>query len=165
MQARIFADMVFRDSGPSEDCLSLNIWTPASTAAARLPVMVWIYGGGFQAGGASEPRQDGEVLAHQNVIVVSLNYRLGIFGFLAHPGLKKESGQAASGNYGLLDQVAGLQWVHDNIAAFGGDPRMSPYSANLQAPCPLARWSQLLCQKACFSEPSAKAAAQPGLSP
>jgi para-nitrobenzyl esterase len=84
--------------------------------------MVWIYGGGFQAGAASEPRQDGEVLAHRGVVVVSMNYRLGIFGFLSHPELEAESPQHASGNYGLLDQVSALQWVHDNIAAFGGDP-------------------------------------------
>lgn len=123
MQSRIYDDMVFRDSGPSEDCLYLNVWTPASSADAHLPVMVWIYGGGFQAGATSEPRQDGEVLAKKGVIVVSMNYRLGIFGFFAHPELTKESGHNSSGNYGLLDQAAALVWVHDNIAAFGGDPR------------------------------------------
>jgi para-nitrobenzyl esterase len=84
--------------------------------------MVWIYGGGFNAGSASEPRQDGENLAKKGVVVVSFNYRLGIFGFLAHPGLTKESPHQAAGNYGLLDQVAALEWVHKNIAAFGGDP-------------------------------------------
>ena len=89
----------------------------------ELPVMVWIHGGGFQAGSASEPRQDGGRLARKGVVVVvSLNYRLGVFGFLAHPELTKESGRGASGNYGLLDQVAALRWVRDNIAAFGGDP-------------------------------------------
>ncbi len=122
MQGRIYDDMVFRDPGPSEDCLYLNVWTPAKNAEAKLPVMVWIYGGGFQAGAASEPRQDGEHLAHQDVVVVSMNYRLGIFGFFSHPGLTEESQQHASGNYGLLDQAAALQWVHENIAAFGGDP-------------------------------------------
>ena len=122
MQARIFDDMVFRDSGPSEDCLYLNVWSPTSSSAEHLPVMVWIYGGGFQAGAASEPRQDGENLAHKGVVVVSLNYRLGIFGFFSHPELAKESPHHASGNYGLLDQAAALQWVHDNISAFGGDP-------------------------------------------
>lgn len=122
MQGRIFADMVFRDSGPSEDCLSLNVWTPASSADAHMPVMVWIYGGGFQAGGSSEPRQDGEKLARKGVVVVSFNYRLGIFGFFSHPELTKESPQHASGNYGLLDQQAALQWVRKNIAAFGGNP-------------------------------------------
>ncbi|HLH05347.1 MAG TPA: carboxylesterase/lipase family protein [Bryobacteraceae bacterium] len=121
MQGRIFDDMVFRDSGPSEDCLYLNVWAPAH-ADSPLPVMVWIYGGGFQAGAASEPRQDGEKLAHKGVIVVSMNYRLGIFGFFSHPELTKESGHNSSGNYGFLDQLAALRWVHDNIRAFGGDP-------------------------------------------
>jgi len=122
MQARIYDDMIFRDKGPSEDCLYLNVWTPAESAAARLPVMVWIYGGGFAAGAASEPRQDGTNLAKKGVVVVSMNYRLGIFGFFAHSELAKESGHNSAGNYGLLDQLAALQWVHDNIAAFGGDP-------------------------------------------
>ncbi|MDQ2774784.1 MAG: carboxylesterase family protein [Acidobacteriota bacterium] len=122
MQGHLFSDMVFRDSGPSEDCLYLNVWTPADSANAHLPVMVWIYGGGFQAGASSEPRQDGENLAKKGVIVVSLNYRLGLFGFFSHPELSKESPHHASGNYGLLDQAAALEWVHKNIAAFGGDP-------------------------------------------
>lgn len=121
MQGRIYSDMVFRDSGPSEDCLYLNVWTPARSHRAKLPVMVWIYGGGFQAGASSEPRQDGKFLAQKGVVVVSMNYRLGIFGFLAYPGLE-EDGHQASGNYGLLDQVAALKWVQRNIAAFGGDP-------------------------------------------
>jgi para-nitrobenzyl esterase len=122
MQAYIYDDMVFRDDGPSEDCLYLNVWTPSSSASDHLPVMVWIYGGGFQAGSPSEPRQDGEMLAKKGVIVVSMSYRLGIFGFFSHPALTQESPQHASGNYGLLDQLAALRWVHDNIAAFGGDP-------------------------------------------
>ena len=122
MQGNIFDDMIFRDSGPSEDCLYLNVWTPAASPAAKLPVMVWVYGGGFVAGATSEPRQDGSNLAKKGVVVVSMNYRLGIFGFFAHPDLTKESGHNASGNYGLLDQVAALQWVRNNIAAFGGDP-------------------------------------------
>jgi para-nitrobenzyl esterase len=122
MQARIFEDMVFRDAGPSEDCLYLNVWTPGISAKTKLPVMVWIYGGGFQAGATSEPRQDGEHLTHKGVVIVSMNYRLGIFGFLSHPGLTAESSHHASGNYGLMDQVAALKWVHENIAAFGGDP-------------------------------------------
>jgi para-nitrobenzyl esterase len=120
VQGPIFDDMVFRDQ-PSEDCLYVNVWT-ATAAADRLPVMVWIHGGGFQAGSASEPRQDGARLARKGVVVVSLNYRLGVFGFLSHPELTKESGRGASGNYGLLDQVAALRWVRDNVAAFGGDP-------------------------------------------
>ena len=122
MQGAIFSDMIFRDAGPSEDCLYLNVWTPAPKASAHLPVMVWIYGGGFQAGAASEPRQDGEKLAEKGVVVVSLNYRLGIFGFFSHPELTEESPHHASGNYGLLDQTAALTWVQKNIAAFGGDP-------------------------------------------
>jgi para-nitrobenzyl esterase len=122
MQTLVFPDMVFRDHGPSEDCLYLNVWTPDASASAKLPVMVWIYGGGFVAGGTSEPRQDGEQLAKKGVVVVSMNYRLGVFGFFSHPNLAKESAHAASGNYGLLDQVAALQWVRKNIASFGGDP-------------------------------------------
>jgi para-nitrobenzyl esterase len=122
MQGGIYSDMVFRDRGPNEDCLYLNVWTPAASGKARLPVMVWIYGGGFAAGSASEPRQDGENLAKKGVVVVSLNYRLGVFGFFSHPGLTHESAHHASGNYGLLDMVAALAWVRRNIAAFGGDP-------------------------------------------
>jgi para-nitrobenzyl esterase len=122
MQGKVYGDMNFRDAGGSEDCLTLNVWVPAKSAAAKLPVMVWIYGGGFVAGTTSEARQDGTHLAQQGVIVVSMNYRLGVFGFFVHPELAKESGRNAAGNYGLLDQVAALHWVHDNIAAFGGDP-------------------------------------------
>src|ERR1700693_1220949 len=122
MQARIFEDMVFRDAGPSEDCLYLNVWTPGISAKTKRPVMVWIYGGGFQAGATSEAREDGEHLAHKGVVVVSMNYRLGIFGFFSHPALTAESAHHASGNYGLMDQVAALKWVHENIAAFGGEP-------------------------------------------
>ena len=123
MQGWIYDDMVFRDAGPSEDCLYLNVWTPKAAADAKLPVMVWIYGGGFQAGATSEPRQDGERLARLGVVVVSMNYRLGIFGFFSHPELTKESRHHASGNYGLLDQAAALEWIRENIAAFGGDPQ------------------------------------------
>jgi para-nitrobenzyl esterase len=122
MQGRIYDDMVFRDAGPSEDCLYLNVWAPKVKVDAKVPVMVWIYGGGFQAGATSEPRQDGEYLAHKGVIVVSMNYRLGVFGFYSHPELTAESAHHASGNYGLMDQAAALKWVHENIAAFGGDP-------------------------------------------
>ncbi|HEV2424456.1 MAG TPA: carboxylesterase/lipase family protein [Terriglobia bacterium] len=122
MQGHVFSDMVFRDDGPSEDCLYLNVWTAAASPKAHLPVMVWIYGGGFVAGSASEPRQDGGRLAEKGVVVVSFNYRLGVFGFFASAELAKESGHNASGNYGLLDQVAALEWVHRNIAGFGGDP-------------------------------------------
>jgi len=122
MQGPIFSDMSFRDPGKSEDCLTLNVWTPAKDASEKLPVMVWIHGGGHQAGASSEPRQDGEFLARRGVVVVSMNYRLGVFGFLVLPELAEESGRDAAGNYGLLDQLAALQWVQRNIASFGGDP-------------------------------------------
>jgi para-nitrobenzyl esterase len=105
----------------SEDCLYLNVWTPAKSAGARLPVMVWIYGGGFIIGGTAMPQYDGENLAHKGVVYVSIAYRLGPLGFLATPELSKEQG-GHSGNYGLLDQIAGLKWVKRNIAAFGGNP-------------------------------------------
>jgi para-nitrobenzyl esterase len=109
--------------GPqSEDCLGLNVWTPARSASEKLPVMVWIHGGGFVIGASSQSAYDGEPLASQGVVVVSINYRLGIFGFLAHPALSRESPQGISGNYGVLDMVAALEWVKRNIAAFGGDP-------------------------------------------
>jgi len=122
MQTSVYSDMVFRDSGPSEDCLYLNVWTPAKNASERLPVIVWFYGGGFVSGSSSEARYDGVHLAAKGAVVVTPNYRLGVFGFLAHPELTKESGHNASGNYGLSDLIAALQWVHDNVAAFGGDP-------------------------------------------
>src|ERR1700680_4486151 len=118
MQGPIYSDMVFRDAGGSEDCLTLNVWTPAKDDQAKLPVLVWIHGGGFRAGGSSEPRQDGEVLAKRGVVVVSMNYRLGIFGFLVLSELAAESHRQAAGNYGLLDQVAALEWVRRNIASF-----------------------------------------------
>jgi len=107
---------------PSEDCLYLNVWTPATRADERRPVMVWIHGGGFTAGTPPERLYHGEAIARKGVVVVSLAYRLGVFGFLAHPALSAESDMRVSGNYGLLDMIAGLQWVKKNIAAFGGDP-------------------------------------------
>lgn len=106
----------------SEDCLYLNLWVPAHVVGAKLPVMVYIYGGGLANGSGSTPLYAGDVLARQGVIVVTLNYRLGVFGFLAYPQLAKESRRHTTGNYGLLDQIAALEWVHRNIAAFGGDP-------------------------------------------
>ncbi len=106
----------------SEDCLYLNIWTPAKKADASLPVMVWIYGGGFSNGSAAMPLYWGDRLARKGVIVVTFGYRVGPFGFLAHPELTRESPHHTSGNYGLLDQIAALQWVQRNIKAFGGDP-------------------------------------------
>ncbi len=121
-QSVSYDDMVFHDPGPSEDCLTLNVWTPVGAKPGSLPVMVWIYGGGFEGGGTSEGRQDGQFLAHRDVVVASMNYRLGIFGFFVHPELTAESPHHASGNYGLMDQTAALEWVKRNIAAFGGDP-------------------------------------------
>ena len=132
MQHPVYGDMNFRSKGMSEDCLYLNVWTPADsdtktgdkkTSTAGLPVLVYFYGGGFVAGDSSEPRYDGESLAKRGIVFVSMNYRLGLFGFLAHPELTKESPHHASGDYALLDQNAALQWVQKNIAAFGGDPK------------------------------------------
>jgi para-nitrobenzyl esterase len=105
----------------NEDCLYLNVWTPVKSANEKLAVMVWIYGGGFTIGGTSMSLYDGKNFAKKGVILVSIAYRLGAFGFMAHPELTAEQG-GHSGNYGLLDQIAGLQWVKRNIAAFGGDP-------------------------------------------
>ncbi len=116
-------DMVFRSNGMSEDCLYLNVWTPAKSSNERLPVLVYFFGGGFVAGDGSEPRYDGESMAKKGIVALTVNYRLGVFGFMAHPELTKESPHHASGNYALLDQNAALQWVQKNIAAFGGDPR------------------------------------------
>jgi para-nitrobenzyl esterase len=107
----------------SEDCLYLNVWTPAKSGREKLPVLVYIFGGGFQNGDGSEPRYDGGHMAREGIVAVSLNYRTNIFGFFVHPELTKESPHHASGNYGLLDQVAALKWVQKNIAAFGGDPK------------------------------------------
>jgi para-nitrobenzyl esterase len=121
MQTTPFPDMVFRSPEESEDCLNLSIWTPASSGE-RLPVMVWIHGGGFFSGSSDEPRHEGTPIARKGVVLVVINYRLGILGFLAHPELTTSSGRQASGNYGLLDQIAALRWVQQNIAAFGGDP-------------------------------------------
>ncbi|HTI69225.1 MAG TPA: carboxylesterase family protein [Candidatus Limnocylindria bacterium] len=123
MQIPIFGDMGFRSDGMSEDCLYLNVWTPAKTSSERLPVLVYFYGGGFVAGDGSEGRYDGENMATKGVVTVTVNYRLGVFGFMAHPELTKESPHHASGNYGLLDQQATLVWVKKNIESFGGDPR------------------------------------------
>jgi para-nitrobenzyl esterase len=111
------------DSPPmSEDCLYLNVWTPAASANAKLPVMVWIFGGAYTEGGGSTPHNQGDPLAAKGVVVVSFNYRLGALGFLAHPELTAESPNRASGNYALTDALAALQWVQRNIAAFGGNP-------------------------------------------
>ena len=109
--------------GMSEDCLYLNVWTPARSANQRVPVLVWIYGGGFAGGATSIPTYSGEKLAKRGVVLVSIAYRVGALGFLAHPGLSAESRNRTSGNYGLLDMIAGLEWIQKNIGAFGGDPR------------------------------------------
>ena len=122
MQPNIFGDMNFRGSGRSEDCLYLNIWTAANYVDEGLPVLIYFNGGGLMAGSGSEPRYDGTSIAQLGVIGVTANYREGIFGFFAHPELTAESPYKGSGNYGFLDQVAAIQWVKDNIAAFGGDP-------------------------------------------
>lgn len=121
MQLPLFGDMVFRSRGMSEDCLYLNVWKPARVSG-KLPVLVYFYGGGFVAGDGSEKRYDGASLASQGIVTVTVNYRLGVFGFFALPALADESPQHAAGNYGLLDQVAALRWVRANIARFGGDP-------------------------------------------
>jgi para-nitrobenzyl esterase len=107
----------------SEDCLQLNVWTPKFPMTAPVPVMVWVHGGGNTAGSGIEALFNGEMLASHGVVVVNVNYRLGVFGFFAHPGLTKESPHHASGNYGLADQIMALRWVQDNIAKFGGDPK------------------------------------------
>jgi para-nitrobenzyl esterase len=106
----------------SEDCLYVNVWTPANYQGKKLPVLYWIYGGGFIMGAGSQPLYDGEALSRLGCVVVSVNYRVGLLGFLAHPALSAESPDHVSGNYGLLDQIEGLRWVHRNIAAFGGHP-------------------------------------------
>ena len=127
LQLPLISDMVFRSGGMSEDCLSLNVWAPAKSrwpvGRHARPVLLYFYGGGFVAGDASEPRYDGASLASRGIVVVTANYRLGVFGFFALPALAAESPQHAAGNYGLLDEVAALDWVRANIAAFGGDPR------------------------------------------
>ncbi len=123
MQKKIFGDMNFRSAGMSEDCLFLNVWTPAKSSAEKLPVLVYFFGGGFVAGDGSEARYDGESMAKKGIVTLTVNYRLGVFGFLSHPELTKESPHHASGNYGLMDQNAALRWVQQNIAAFGGDPK------------------------------------------
>ncbi|MDR3774143.1 MAG: carboxylesterase family protein [Terracidiphilus sp.] len=121
-QGSVFADMIFQDGVASEDCLFLNVYAPAtSSKKSKLPVMFWIHGGGYSGGASSEPRHNGDFLPLKGVVLVTVNYRLGVFGFLATSDLAKEAGGVA-GNYGLLDMVSGLEWVKANIANFGGDP-------------------------------------------
>ncbi len=123
VQKLVFGDMNSRSNGLSEDCLYLNVWTPANRNTKNLPVLLYYYGGGNSAGDGSEPRYDGESMAKKGIVVVTCNYRLNIFGFLAHPELSTEAPYKASGNYGMLDQAAALKWVQKNITAFGGDPK------------------------------------------
>lgn len=147
MQLPIFSDMQFRSDGVSEDCLYLNVWTPAKAGNEHLPVLVYFYGGGFLAGDGSEYRYDGESLARRGIVTVTVNYRLGVFGFFSYPELTRESPHHASGNYGLLDQQAALRWVQQNIAAFGGDPKKvtiagesaGSFSVSAQMASPLSR--------------------------
>ena len=122
MQLPVYSDMKFRSPGVSEDCLYLNIWTPAKNGNEQLPVLVFFYGGGMKAGDASEYRYDGQSMARKGIVAVTVNYRLGVFGFLAHPELSQESAFHGSGNYGLMDQTEALRWLHKNVAAFGGNP-------------------------------------------
>lgn len=122
MQTNVFGDMKYRAAAKSEDCLYLNVWAPAEKTEEKLPVLVYFYGGGYVAGDGSEPRYDGASMAQKGIVAVTVNYRLHIFGFFAHPELSAESPYQASGNYGLLDQQMALQWVRENIPAFGGDP-------------------------------------------
>jgi para-nitrobenzyl esterase len=122
MQRPVFSDMKFRSNGVSEDCLYLNVWTTTTDSRARQPVLVYFYGGGFIAGDGSEYRYDGASMARRGITTVTVNYRLDVFGMLAHPELTQESPHRASGNYTLLDQAAALRWVHAHIATFGGDP-------------------------------------------
>ncbi len=147
MQAPVFGDMNFRSDGVSEDCLYLNVWAPGGQNSKNLPVLVYFYGGGFVAGDGSEPRYDGESMAKKGIVVVTVNYRLNIFGFFAHPELSKETTYKGSGNYGLMDQALAIKWVSDNIAAFGGDPKKitiagesaGSISVSAQMASPLAR--------------------------
>ena len=123
VQANIWGDMNSRADSMSEDCLYLNVWSPINKDKKALPVLVYFYGGGFVAGDGSEPRYDGASMAKKGIVVLTVNYRLNIFGFFAHPELSAEAPYKASGNYGLLDQNLALKWVQKNIAAFGGDPK------------------------------------------
>ena len=140
-------EFLIPDEPISEDCLYLNVWTTAKTNHDKLPVMVWIHGGAFSSGSGTVPLYDGEAMARQGVVFVTINYRLGIFGFLAHPELSAESEQHVSGNYGILDQIAALKWVRDNIAAFGGNPEevtiagqsAGAFSVNMLVVSPLAK--------------------------
>lgn len=122
MQKPFPSDAAPLGTEPAEDCLVLNVWRPSQSGAGKLPVMVWIYGGGFVNGGSSPAVYDGSQFAKRGVVLVSFNYRLGRFGFFAHPALTRESPRGPVGNYGYMDQIAAMQWVKRNVARFGGDP-------------------------------------------
>ena len=167
IQGHNYAEMVFQDSGPSEDCLYLNVFTPANVSgSSKLPVMFWIHGGGYSDGSASEQRHNGDFLPTKGVVLVTINYRLGVFGFLATADMAKENNGVA-GNYGLLDMVAALEWVKANIARFGGDPgnvTIFGESAGSFAVCTLmaAAPAQGLFQKAIGESGGAVGNALPG---
>ena len=158
---------IFPKVETSEDCLYLNVWTPAKSPAESLPVMVWIYGGAFVLGSTSTPLYSGEQLAKMGVIVVSIAYRVGPLGFLAHPDLTAESPHKVSGNYGLLDQIAALRWVQRNIKALGGDPgRVTIFgesaggiSVSMLAASPLAKglFHRAISESGCSFNPVRKA--------
>ena len=143
----------------SEDCLYLNVWSPAKSPNEKLPVMVWIYGGAFSIGSTSFPVYDGEALAKRGVIVVSIAYRVGAMGFLAHKELSAESPTHGSGTYGLMDQIAALKWVQANIAAFGGDPhRVTIFGKSAGAHFGEHACASARARRACFRPRSRKAA-------
>jgi para-nitrobenzyl esterase len=165
IQTNPYPDQIWRDPAESEDCLYAAIWTAAKSAQEHRPVLVWFYGGGFMSGSGDEPRYDGEHLAAKGVVVVNVNYRLGLLGFFVHPELTKESDHNASGNYGLLDQTAALEWVKKNIAAFGGDPHnvtiggesAGSFAVSAQMASPLAKglFSKALGESGAFFPASA----------
>ena len=147
MQLAMFGDMGFGTDKMSEDCLYLNIWTPATSTSEKLPVFIYFNGGGLMAGSGSEPRYAGMSFARNGIVAITANYRESIFGFFAHPELSAESSYGGSGNYGYMDQAAAIQWVKDNIAAFGGDPdkitimgeSAGSYSVSVQMVSPLSK--------------------------
>jgi para-nitrobenzyl esterase len=148
----------------SEDCLYLNIWTAAQSASDRLPVMVWIHPGGYTSGSGASPGTDGELLAKKGVVLVTINYRLGVLGFFSHPELTKESDRRASGNYAFMDQVAALQWIQKNIAAFGGDPRRVTVFGDSAGSSSISNLMASPQAKGMFQRASAQSGAWMGLS-
>lgn len=156
MQSKKYDDMIFRSNNSSEDCLYLNIWTPKKIDNQKNPVLVYFYGGGFSSGDGSEYRYDGESMAEKGILFITVNYRLGVFGFLAHPELTKESIHQSSGNYGLMDQHEALIWIKKNIEVFGGDPERitiagesagsMSVSAQMASPLSNGLFSGAICQ-------------------